>query len=433
VDAIQWLYGLQQIGVKLGLDNIRALLAELDHPEERVPAVLIGGTNGKGSVSAMLDAMLLASGVRAGLYTSPHLVHPCERIRLGGDDVPTTEFVARLNHMRGTIERGLARGTLPVHPSFFEVMTATALSAFAEHGLDACVLEVGLGGRLDATNAVPAVVSVVVSVDLDHIRLLGPTLADIATEKAGIIKPGRPVVSGVVSTAARRVLQEHCRMQGATWIDVSQSARLVDVDGDRITIETPRARYSRLQLALPGRHQIDNARVAIVAFETFAEALNVAVDPRAVAEGLSTCRWPGRLQWLPGTPPLLLDGAHNPAGVDALVRYLHDRAGPAPLMLFGAMREKALDAMLPRLLPCVDAVIVTRPAVERAADPIELARQIEALGRTVEVVPDVGEALARARERAGAEQFVLVTGSLYLVGDVLARVGGVTSPGQVSL
>lgn len=433
MDAIQWLYGLQHIGIKLGLDNIRALLSELCHPEESVPAILVGGTNGKGSVSAMIHAMLLASGVRAGLYTSPHLVHPGERIRLGSEDLPPAELAARLDRMRQTIDLGLSRGSLPVHPSFFEVMTATALLAFAEHRLGACVLEVGLGGRLDATNAVPAAVSVIVSVDFDHIKLLGPTLADIAAEKAGIVKPGRPLVSGAVLPDAVRVLEERCRQVGASWIDVRQQARLADEGDDGITIETPRARYAKLRLALAGRHQIDNARVAIVAFEAFADALNLAVDPQAVAQGLATCRWPGRLQWIPGTPPLLLDGAHNPAGVAALVNFLQARGGPPPVMLFGAMRDKALDEMLRHLLPCVETVVVTQPAVERAADPQELARQIEALGRPTEVLSDVGAALARARERVGQGQFVLVTGSLYLIGDVLARVGGVTSPGQVGL
>ena len=218
---IDWLYGLQHFGIKLGLENIRALLEELEHPERAFRSVLIAGTNGKGSVGAMLQAMLSASGIAPGLFTSPHLVRPNERIRLGDRDIGDCELARRLSCMRGRIEGALGRGALETPPSFFEVITATALEAFGEAGVSIALLEVGLGGRLDATNAVDADVSVVVSIDLDHTKTLGPTLEQIAAEKGGIVRSGRPVVSGVVRQRATGVLQKICREREAPWIDAN--------------------------------------------------------------------------------------------------------------------------------------------------------------------------------------------------------------------
>ena len=216
---VDWLYGLQHLGVKLGLDNIRGLLEELGRPDRAYPSVLIGGTNGKGSVGAMLQAMVSAAGLRTGLFTSPHLMQLNERIRIAGRDIEDDDLARQLGRMRETIDAAREAGRLEAHPSFFEVITATALQTFRDEGVELGLLEVGLGGRLDATNAVDATLSVVVSVDLDHTKTLGPTVAHIAYEKGGIVKPGRVTVSGVVRQPAIDVLRATCAERGSTMVD----------------------------------------------------------------------------------------------------------------------------------------------------------------------------------------------------------------------
>jgi dihydrofolate synthase/folylpolyglutamate synthase len=396
---------------------------------------LIAGTNGKGSVGAMLQAMLSASGVEPGLFTSPHLVRPNERIRLGDRDIGDHELARRLSGMRQRIETAVERGALETPPSFFEVITATALEAFGEVGVGVAVLEVGLGGRLDATNAVDADVSVIVSIDLDHTKTLGPTLEQIAAEKGGIVRSGRPVVSGVVRQRATGVLQQICRERGAPWIDANAEVRLVGEDGERITLRSRRHLYRDLHLALAGRHQIHNARVAIATLECVAERAGFDVEPDAVREGLRNVRWPGRLQWIPGDgnePNLLLDGAHNPAGAKALARHLDTLARPAPLVLLGVMRGKLLDEMIGTLAPRIHGVVIACPSVRRAADPDEVAALVRKYVDRVEVVPDTAAALDRAKSLAGTERDVLVTGSLYLVGEVLSLLTPHPTPGPVS-
>jgi dihydrofolate synthase/folylpolyglutamate synthase len=433
---IDWLYGLQHFGIKLGLDNIRALLGELDHPERSVPSVLVAGTNGKGSVAAMLHALLGAAGFRAGLFTSPHLVRPTERIRVGAEEISAAALDALLARIKTTIDVALARGTLEAHPSFFEVVTAAALEAFHAATLDVAVLEVGLGGRLDATNAVEAELSVIVSVDFDHVRTLGPGIAAIAAEKAGIVKAGRPLVSGVVRQRAVEVIARVCRERGARWIDARIEVELTGTSDGTVDLRSRRRSYEGIELALAGRHQLDNARIAIAAFEQLAPLLGFEPEPACVRHALRTVRWPGRLQWLRRAgdgPDLLLDGAHNPAGVRALVAYLRDLARPAPVAVFGAMRDKQLGPMLDALAPHVHAIVLTRPDVERALEPEDLAHEIGRRCAQVELIRQPSLALARADALAGAERFVLVTGSLYLVGEVLAGLEGEPSPGPVSM
>ncbi len=435
-DQIDWLYGLQHFGVKLGLDNIRRLLDVLDHPEAAYPSVSIAGTNGKGSVAAMLHSMLTASGLETGLFTSPHLVRPNERIRLGDEDITGIELERQLRRMRETIASAFERGALETHPSFFEVITATALQSFRDHEVQAALLEVGLGGRLDATNAVDSDLSIIVSVDLDHTKTLGPTLGHIAAEKAGIVRPGTPVISGVVRQQAISVLQRICRERGAPLIDAHLAVRLAGENGSVISLESDRNRYEGIRLRLPGRHQIHNARVAVAAFERFAERVGLDPDPDAVRAGLSAVRWPGRLQWIRGAGgrgDLLLDGAHNPAGALTLATFLRGLSGPPPVVLFGAMNGKQFDAMIEPLGPLVQSVVITRPSVQRAADPDEVAGIIREYVDGVEVVSDPSRALDRARQLAGSKRFVLVTGSLYLVGEILGLLETQSVPGPVSM
>ena len=432
-DPIGWLYSLQRFGIKLGLDGIETLLDRLGHPESAFSSVLVGGTNGKGSVAAMLEAMLAASGVRTGLYTSPHLIRPNERIRIAGSDIPSGDLDRHLETVREACERAVADDGLATHPYFFEVMTATALHAFQEAGVRVAVLEVGLGGRLDATNAVDAELSIVVTVDLDHTERLGRRLEQIAAEKAGIAKKDKPLVSGVAQEDARAVLARACRAAGSRFIEAAQVASLIEGDGGAFALRTARAHYEGLRTALPGRHQMENARVALVGFEELSQTLRLKAEPGDVKRGLASVRWAGRLQWISGTPPLLLDGAHNPAGASVLAAYLRARGGRRPVLLFGSMQDKDVPLMLSQLAGLVEALILTRATVERAAAPQELAEQVPQGMGPAQVFPDPGQALERARVLAGPEGVVLVAGSLYLVGEILGRLEGHDGPGQIPL
>jgi dihydrofolate synthase/folylpolyglutamate synthase len=300
----------------------------------------------------------------------------------------------------------------------------------------AAILEVGLGGRLDATNAVDGDVCVVVSIGLDHTKTLGATLELIAGEKAGIIKPGRPVVCGVVQQRAMDVLRKVCRSRGAKLIDARNAVRLVSEEEDSFSLATPNGTYADLRSALPGRHQIDNARVALAASELLAERIGVALDADAVREGLTSVRWGGRLEWIEpanGWPRLLLDGAHNPAGIAAVASYLRSRQGARPVLMFGATSGKPLASLLGPLAGLVEGVVFTRPPVERGLDPAEVADAADGLFHPIAAVPDPAEALSRAARMAGDDRYVLVTGSLYLVGEVLGFLTPEKVPGPVAM
>jgi dihydrofolate synthase/folylpolyglutamate synthase len=432
-DPVDWLYSLQHFGVKLGLDNIRAVLDVRDHPESAYPSVIVAGTNGKGSVAAMIEAVLLAQGIRTGMFSSPHLVRPNERIRVGGEDISTPDLHRHLVAMRGHIEAALTRGDLEVHPSFFEVVTATALEAFNEARVGCAVLEVGLGGRLDATNAVDARLSVVVTVDLDHMKSLGPTLVRIAGEKAAVAKPGRPLVSGVEQDEARAVIREACRRAGSPLIEAREIAAVETGPDGRFAIVTGSGKYDRLRLSLAGDHQRENARVAIVALEALAEEIGFDLDPERVREGFDRVRWAGRLQRMDGDPPILLDGAHNAAGARALGDYLSRQPREKRVLLLALMRGKDIEGILRPLAPHVEALVVTRPSVQRSLEPEEIAAAARPIVSEVEIVEKPAEALARAREMARPDATLLVAGSLYLVGQVLSLLEGTPVPGPVSM
>ena len=433
---VAWLYALQSLGIKLGLEGIRALLELLDRPDRAFPILLVGGTNGKGSVSAMLDALFQAHGRRTGLYTSPHLVRPGERIRLFGADISPRDLDRLLVQVRDACERPGRHAALATQPSFFEVMTAAALLAFRDAAVDLAVLEVGLGGRLDATNATEPVVSTIVTVDLDHTAQLGDTLAAIAAEKAGIIRRSRALVSGVRQREALAVLRARCATMSATFIDARTAVGIEDGPRGTFSLRTPVAEYDDLRLPLPGSHQRENARVAAATLEAAAGALGFEIRPAAVRDGLAATRWPGRLQIVPGRPTLLLDGAHNPAGAEALAVHLAERAAsgePKPMLLFGSMKDKDLAGMLRPLSPHVARMIATRPDIPRAMDSGELAKAASELGLEAEAVPGAAAALERARVLAGDDGLVLVAGSLYLIGEVLAALEGLDAPGPVGM
>jgi dihydrofolate synthase/folylpolyglutamate synthase len=413
-DPVDWLYGLQSHGIKLGLDGIRALLLLLDHPERLFPVVLVGGTNGKGSVVAMLDALLRAHGRRAGVTTSPHLVRPEERIRIDGTDVSAEELARVLSVVRTACDRGLEDGRLATHPSFFEVITAASLVAFRDARVDVAVLEVGLGGRLDATNATEPVVSAIVTIDLDHTGTLGTTLSAIAQEKVAIARPGRPLVSGVTQSEPVSVIRARCAEIGATLL---------------LAPPLPPG----IAPPLTGAHQRHNTAVALATLRAAAPALGIAVRDDLVRAGLASTRWQGRLQRIHGSPEILVDGAHNPAGARALADHLASASGPPPVLVFGVMQDKDVAGLIGPLLPHVGRIVATAPAVHRAMAPEELAARVAAAGGSAQAEATPEAALARARALAGPDGRVLVAGSLYLVGEVLSILEGRGARGPVAM
>jgi dihydrofolate synthase/folylpolyglutamate synthase len=412
-----------RFGIKAGLDSISALLEAMDHPELRFPSLLVAGTNGKGSVTAYTDSVLRASGLRCGRYTSPHLVRVNERIAVGGVPISDQGLEEAVGEVRRSAEKLLAAGRLAAHPTYFEATTAAAFAHFARERVDAAVLEVGLGGRLDATNVAPASVSAIVTIAHDHEEHLGPTLADIAREKAGVLRAERETILGPLPPEARAAIGAEAVRVGATLIDAAAGS-VVDLSGEAISIRTPDGAYGPMR-PLPGAHQRVNALVAVRLVER-AHAAGIGVDLRRVAEGISETSWPGRLQWIPGRPPLLLDGAHNPAGARALAAHL---AGVGPyVLLLGIMSDKDLRGVAEPLVASARDVVLTRPRMRRAADPERIAAALGPTLRTAHRQPGVRRALGLARRLSGGSIPVVVAGSLYLVGEVLGILEG--DPGR---
>jgi len=435
---------------KFDLAHMRVLLKAMNHPERVFPSVLIAGTNGKGSTAATLASILRASGLKTGLYTSPHLVRINERIRVNGKEISDRDFARLHGDVDRVAERLIAQEQLPWHPSFFEMMTAIAFAHFAAEHVDLAVLEVGMGGRLDATNVVEPLVSIIADISLDHQKFLGNTVGEIAGEKVGIIRPGGVVVTlpqqpeandvignailelvarGVnaaqyvppISPASTDYLVSSAANKSRTTAGEDRQPFLcrypLHVMGKQILVETP----------LVGRHQLRNVALAIAAAEELSKLGIAGITPDSVARGIRETHWPGRFQVIPARadwPEVVLDVAHNPAGAWALRSALSERYDDRPLIfVFGAMRDKAISEMTEILFPLADRVIVTRPENPRSASPEEIRQAGSRTGTEIETVPEIGAALERARSVSGLEAVVVVTGSIYLVGEAMRWLG----------
>ncbi len=430
--SITYLYGLQSHGIKPGLARTRALLNALGNPHRSFQAIHIGGTNGKGSTAAMMASVLGHRGFRVGLYTSPHLIEFTERIQVNGRVIPSD----RVGALTETI-RQASDARLSDPPTFFEATTVLAFAYFAEVGVDCAVVEVGLGGRFDATTVLTPLVSVITTIGLDHQEYLGTTLEAIACEKAGIIKQGVPVVVGRLASEPLSVIRHAAAEQEAACVVLGEDFDARGEAPDRFSYGGLRWRYDNLSCPLPGRHQMDNAVCALAALE-LVEARGLAVGEEAVREGLRVVRWPGRLELVSRRPDVWLDGAHNPQAADALATHLTDmsvRRGPATpgglILVVGMMRDKDRTGVLSRLalVPGVSRLVVTSAAHPRATDPPELARDCEGLGVPVVVRPTVAEAVAYARSLAGPDDTICVTGSLLVVGEAKAVIEGTARSG----
>jgi dihydrofolate synthase / folylpolyglutamate synthase len=421
-DAVSWLFGLAQFGIKFGLHNIQALVSELGHPERSFRSIHVAGTNGKGSVTAILNAALIHAGYRTGRYTSPHLLDLSERFAVNGTPVGHAEMLSAVDDVRSAVERLQNRGTLDVHPTFFEVTTAVAFELFRRYAVDFAVCEVGLGGRLDATNVLTPMVSAITSISFDHEQYLGHTLREIAGEKAGIIKPGTPLVVGPMPEEASRAIATRARESSAplTWaVDgTAVSNTVVHTDGQRFHLRTAARDYGEVHLALAGAHQITNAVIAVRILEQL-EASGVAIGPVAITQALATVRWPGRLErvQLAGGRDVLLDAAHNAAGAEALATHLRTFEARRPLV-FAAMRDKDVESMLRALAPAVSSIVVTRASNPRAADPAELAAVARRIAPASRI--DVVEAPAAALDLAWSRSpQIVVAGSIFLLADIM--------------
>ena len=381
---------------------MRALVAELGHPERAFRSIHVAGTNGKGSVVAMVDAALAAAGHRSARYTSPHLVDLSERFVVLGQPIGRAPLESAAADLRDAVERLLSSGRLQTPPTFFEATTVIAFELFRRAGIDVAVCEVGLGGRLDATNVIEPTVTAITMIGLDHQQYLGHTLADIAREKAGIIKQGVPVVIGRLGAEAVQVVEE---------VAARLEAPIVRADADAL------APYAPLRIALRGAHQVANAAVAVRVLEQL-DRQGVSVSAAATRMGLEQVAWPGRLEVrrLPDGREVLLDAAHNADGAVALRDYLASSA-PRP-MVFAAMRDKDATTMIETLAPVVSAFVMTRASNARSSDPTTLAELARRVNPTLTIVvePTAGSAIAHAW-RLSRE--IVAAGSIFLLGDVI--------------
>jgi dihydrofolate synthase/folylpolyglutamate synthase len=433
VQQLLWL-GHEGRSLKWDLENTRRVLERLGHPERRFASVHIAGTNGKGSVAAMLSAILRAAGYQTGLYTSPHLVRINERIAANGEPIGDGAFAAAFNAVASVVEPLLAEHRLPNHPSFFETLTAMAFHDFAEAGVEVAVLETGMGGRLDATNVVTPEVSAITSIDFDHERYLGSSIEQIASEKAGIIKAGVPVVSAAAHPRARAVVAERAEAVGAPLVDVeteyvAEDIRSFDFGCAEFAACTRDGFALRLAPALRGSFQVQNALVAVAAARVLA-ARGWRIPVEALAAGIASAHWPGRLDLVRREPLVLLDGAHNPAGAREVRKFWDEHLrGRRVHLVFGAARDKALGEVAELLFPAAASVTLTEPSTPRAAGAETLAAVARAYNSEVVVEPEPERALTKAMERAGRGDAVFATGSLFLVGDCLRILAGAERAG----
>jgi dihydrofolate synthase / folylpolyglutamate synthase len=465
---------------KFDLAHMRVLLTALEHPERRFPSVLIAGTNGKGSTAATLASILQASGLRTGLYTSPHLMRINERIQINGEAIPDDKFALLHDMVERTAERLVEDGELPWHPSFFEMLTAIAFEHFATSKVEIAVLEVGMGGRLDATNVVEPRVSVLTDVALDHQKFLGNTITEIAREKVGIIRPGGVVVTLPQTPEANDVIGDAILELGATAVNAvpyvpplspasprysgsnteDESSSALD-EGSSTALAAERrkntahgashglgqsdgpapkgrktlvagyplevmGRQILVETSLLGRHQLRNIALAIASAEELAKQ-GCPVTAKSIESGIRGTRWPGRFQVIPATddaPEVVLDVAHNPAGAWALrsglSSYYEDRR---IIFVFGAMRDKAIAEMCEILFPLSELVVATCAENPRSATPEEVRNAAARTHTEIDIRPDIPSALARARELAREDGIMVVTGSIYVVGEAMRALG----------
>ena len=410
-EAVQYLYGLQKYGIKFGLSKTANLLKAFDNPHRGQKYIHIAGSNGKGSVAAMMESVLLKSGLRVGFYSSPHLVRFTERFRINGEEAAPEKIAAIAGELIKVIRPGQP-------PTFFEVITAMALIYFARENVDICIMEVGMGGRLDATNVIRPVVSVITNISLEHQFFLGSRLLDIANEKGGIIKKGVDLVTAVTQPPIIRLFESICEKEKASLWRVGKDVRYRS-KGSRFSYYGLNRNFKGVELGLKGRFQNRNAALSLAAIELL-ERKGYAFSSHDIMEGLKDTKWPGRMHVVSQKPLIILDGAHNPKAIRELAHSIGGEFSYRRLILvIGVMEDKDIGKILKGILPIADYVFYTRPEYYRSASPERLMKEGLTLGKQGKIVPEICDALDMARDMADPTDMILVSGSLFTVGEAM--------------
>lgn len=418
--CLLYLEKVQKLGIKFGLDNVRIILSSLGSPHQKYPCILVGGTNGKGSVCAMLSHILSRHKFRVGLYTSPHLLRVEERIRVSMDLISPDNFSRELTLLREKIEELLNSKKLLSHPTHFELLTCLAFHYFERQKVDIAIFEVGMGGRFDATNVVTPLVSVITTVSKEHQKYLGKTLSKIAFEKAGIIKSGVPVVCGVKKGIAQKTIKEKARELGAPFYSVFNKKGCFSEKKAQgkysFGYESNSDRF-HFSPSLPGRHQGQNAAVALVAAEQLSKNWK-RLEKEKIILGIEETRWEGRLETLSESPCVILDGAHNEEGARAVRNYVQEFIRKPLILVVAFMRDKEIKKLVNILFPLGRKIIITRFPYFRAGNPEEIRAHALAFKDRIVLEPDVKQAVDIAIREGGENSCILITGSLFLVGEV---------------
>lgn len=414
-EVINYLFSRRRMNIKLGLDSINHLLEKLDSPETHFRSVHVAGTNGKGSTCAILESIFLSNGLKTGLYTSPHLTDVRERIRIDGKSVSLDLFKKTIELLFSTIEK--------YGCSFFEILTAVAFAHFCDQQVDIAIIETGLGGRLDATNVLIPEISVITEIDIDHVKQLGDTLLQIAREKAGIIKPGVPVLSGASNRKVDEYFESVCRKKRSKFISAPRDTDLEIINchhrGSDFNLVTPDHRWQNLKLSLLGHYQVINSVTAIRTIEEL-NRNNFDVDKNAVYSGLKNVNWPGRLQVLQNDPVLVVDVAHNIQGISSTISAITQIFSYQKMIcVLGLLADKKTSEIINILNPYVDLFVAVTPDNERALPAQELAKRIEQTGKRVKIGQTIGEGLELAMDFAKNKDLVCVLGSHFVIGEIL--------------
>ncbi len=409
-DVLERLYARRRFGIKPGVERVKSLLERLGNPEKKFRTIHVVGTNGKGSTSAFLSTILLHAGHSVAQFSSPHLVHFTERFRINGKEYSADKLAINLNTVLEVA---------PEEATFFEITTALAALIFSEERIELAVMEAGMGGRSDATAVFAGEMTILTPITFDHTEYLGTTIEQIAREKAGIIRPGTPVISAEQPDTALQVIKELClarnctlKIRGNDFSDIRNHDGTLDYRGlSRI--------LTQLTPGIKGRYQACNAAVALAAAEVL-EAGGMNIPPSSFNEGIATAYWPGRMELVPGLPPLLLDGAHNPAGASALAEALQDYSRSRLLLVTGVCNDKDIEQIYAPLIPLVDSIFTVTPAVERALKDDELTSFFQKQGIASQPCGSVVAGISKARSQASEGDLILVCGSLFVVGEVKA-------------
>lgn len=412
-DAIDYIHNTHKFGMKLGLDNIKRLLMYMDNPQNNLKFIHVAGTNGKGSTCAFINSVLFEAGFKVGLYTSPYLEEFEERMRINNQNIPKHKLIYYVEYIKPIIEKMVDEGYN--HPTEFEIITAIAFKYFCDENVDFVVLEVGLGGRFDATNVIDSsLVSVITTIDYDHMDKLGDTLEKIAFEKAGIIKENGTVVSFYQKDEALKVIEEVSRFKNASLsvMDLND-IKIIESNSEYQVFDYKN--YKNLKISIIGKHQVYNASLSIMAVEKLKQyGINISED--VIRRGLSKTKWPGRIEVMSRSPLIVIDGAHNPQGMTVLKDALNLFTYDSLILVIGMLKDKDTDNMLRLIVPEANLVITTKPVSDRAYTAEELSQKIT--GNNILHFENIDDAINEAIKHAGKNDLILFCGSIYMIGYV---------------